>query len=194
MREDSNIVHEGDMAHEEKTIDKISVLLCKACRDVVSSCTGIPVSYAETLQIIPKVGLSPDLGCFVTIGGDYRGLVVLNFTSRSAMRIYSNYMTTMGISESDLASDYTSIQVADAIGEVSNQITGAFLRQTQEVYQLAANCGQPKALAINSQISLIIESTCSEHRRMSFCIGNDRFSIELALEQTEFIKLPCLPC
>ena len=178
------------MKHEEQTVDKVSVILCKACRDVVSSCTGMQVSYAETLQIVPKVSLSPDLGCFVTIGGDYRGLVVFNFTSRSAMRIYKNYMTTMGINEASLASDYTSVEVADAIGEVSNQITGAFLRQTQEAYQLTASCGQPKALAVNSQISLIIESSCSEHRRMSFCIGNDRFSVELALEQTEFIKLP----
>ncbi len=178
------------MSDSTKTIDHIALILCKAVKDVVGSCTSLGVSYASTIQIIPNVSLRPELGCFVTLGGDYRGLVVWNFPGKTAVNTYRKYMMTMGMPEEALPTDWTSPEVADGIGELCNQMSGNFMRMVQENYELGATCSQPKALALNSQISLIIDSSSMDNRRLAFSIGGDRFTVELAMEQTSFLALP----
>jgi hypothetical protein len=43
---------------------------------------------------------------------------------------------------------------------------------------------------LNSTITLSIDSDYRDNRRLSFSIDHDRFQLELALEQTEFIPVP----
>ncbi len=178
------------MHHSFKTIDTMSGILCEAVERVLTACTKKFINYSPTIQSIPKVTMKPDIGCFVTLGGDYNGLLVMNFSGSAAMSIYKSYMTSMGMPENELATHFTSNEVTDSIGEIVNQIMGEFMRLIGEKYSLVSYCGQPKVLALNSAITLTIDSDYRDNRRISFSIEHDRFQLELALEQTEFISLP----
>lgn len=173
-----------------KTIDRISGILCEAVERVLTACTQKKVTYSPTIQSIPKITMKPDIGCFVMISGDYNGLLVMNFSGNAALSIYKSYMISMGLPENELSSHFTSNEVTDNIGEMVNQIMGEFMRRVAETYMLIAYCGQPKVLALNSAITLTIDSDYRDNRRISFSIDHDRFQLELALEQTEFITLP----
>lgn len=106
------------------------------------------------------------------------------------MNIYTSYMVSMGMPKNELSSHFTSNEVTDGIGEVVNQIIGEFMRIIAERFQLVAVFGQPKVLALNSTITLSIDSDYRDNRRISFSIDHDRFQLELAMEPTEFITLP----
>ena len=181
---------EVPMKSQYKTIDHLSGLLCKAVERVLNACTQKQINYSPTIQSIPKITMKPDVGCFVTLSGDYHGLLVMNFSGDAAMAIYKNYMLSMGLPENELSSHFTSNEVTDSIGEIVNQIMGEFMRLIAEEFFLVAFCGQPKVLALNSAITLTIDSDYRDNRRISFSIDHDRFQVELALEQTEFITLP----
>ncbi|TYT75755.1 DUF3334 family protein [Desulfobotulus mexicanus] len=170
------------------TIDQIALILCKATRHVLESSTKLPIKYSTTFQEIPKVTMKPEIGCFVQFTGDYNGLVVMNFSAGASMELYSKYMTRMGIPEDELARDYTSNEVADSIGEMTNQIMGLLMRTVEDKFQLSSFCGQPKALALNSAITLILDCDYRDNRRMVFHVDGKKFHIELALEKTEFIQ------
>jgi CheY-specific phosphatase CheX len=176
------------MANETQTIDKISTLLCKSTKHVIESSTKQKTEYSKTFQQIPKVNMTPDIGCFVQFTGDYNGLVVINLPERAAMALYTNYMKSMGMPEDELVKDFTSNEVADSIGEITNQIMGLLMRTVEDKFDLSSFCGQPKALALNSAITLIIDCEYQIHRRLSFKINGCSFHMEIALEQTEFIK------
>lgn len=178
------------MDTDYKTIDIFSGILCRAAKKVLASSTQKPIEYSTTIQSIPKVTMKPDIGCFVQISGDYNGLVVVNFSGAAAVNIFRSYMISMGMPEDELSSNYTSNDVTDSVGEVINQIMGEFMRMIAEKYELVAICGQPKVLALNSAITLTIDSDYRDNRRISFSIEHDRFQFEVALEQTEFIVLP----
>lgn len=169
------------------TIDQVASVLCKATRHVLESSTKLPVKYSTTFQEIPKVTMRPAIGCFVQFTGDYNGLAVMNFSAEAAMELYSNYMTSMGIPQDELVKDYTSNEVADSIGEMTNQIMGLLMRTVEDKFQLSSFCGQPKALALNSAITLILDCDYRDNRRMVFNVNGHKFNIELALERTEFI-------
>ena len=170
------------------TIDSIATILCQATRHVLESGTRQPVKYSTTFQEIPKVTMKPDIGCFVPFTGDYNGLAVMNFNEDAAMELYRCYMTAMGIPEEELAKDYTSVEVTDSIGEMANQIMGLLMRSVEDKYQLSSVCSQPKALALNSSITLIIDCDYRVNRRMVFNVNAKKFSMEIAMENTEFIK------
>ena len=173
-----------------KTIDQISNILCEAVERVLTACTKKKINFSPTIQSIPKITMKPDIGCFVMLSGDYNGLLVMNFSGNAAMSIYKSYMLSMGLPENELSSHFTSNEVTDSIGEMVNQIMGEFMRLIADRYSLIAFCGQPKVLALNSAITLTIDSDYRDNRRISFSIEHDRFQLELALEQTEFIMLP----
>ncbi|CAN2044100.1 chemotaxis protein CheX [Candidatus Magnetomoraceae bacterium gMMP-13] len=171
------------------TIDIVATIFCEAVRNVLQSSTKQTIKYSPTMQSVPKIGLRPDIGCFVQYTGDYNGLVVMNFSSGAAMDLYKGYMTAMGLSENDIAKDYTSSEVADSIGEMTNQIMGHAMRMVEDKYELTSFFGQPKALLLNSAITLTIDSDYRDNRRVSFTTGHNRFYMEVAMEQTEFIPL-----
>lgn len=177
------------MNHNYKTIDKMSGILCDAVKQVLEASTRKDVIYSATIQSIPKITMKPDVGCFVQLSGDYNGLLVMNFSGGAAVNIYRSYMLSMGIPEEGLAKEFTSNDVIDSMGEIINQIMGKFMQMMEENYELLALCGQPKVLALNSPITLTIDADYRDNRRLSFSIENDRFQVEMALEQTEFIVL-----
>lgn len=177
------------MSTEQQTIDVIANLFSQAIKKTLEKSTKKPIKYSTTFQIIPKVSLQPEVGCFVLFSGDYNGLVVMNFTSEAAIDLYRSYMLTMGLAESDLAKESTSNDVIDTMGEMTNQMMGRSIQMVESKYDLTANCGQPKALALNNTITLSPDMNFQDNRRVSFAIGNNRFHMELALEQTQFVQV-----
>ena len=62
----------------------------------------------------------------VLFDGGFSGLVIINFSAESAVEIYTNYMTHMGIPANELAKSHTADEVSDVMGELMNQIVGDF--------------------------------------------------------------------
>jgi hypothetical protein len=69
---------------------------------------------------------------------------------------------------------------------------GQLIKSVEEEYDLNADYGQPKALTIGPAISLSINDTYTENRRLSFKISNYIFRIEIAMENSEFIDVASL--
>lgn len=171
------------------SIDEISKIFLKTAQHTLETTTNLEVAYSSTIQRTPKISMKPDLTSFVQFNGDYNGLVVINFSANAAFEIYKSYMKAMGMPKNELARTVASPEVSDAIGEITNQIMGQLTKDVEEKYNLNAVFGQPKALTLNSSITLVINSDYREHRRLSFKIGNYSFRIELAMENTEFILI-----
>jgi hypothetical protein len=98
-------------------------------------------------------------------------------------------MEAMGMPEEELAVSVAAPEVTDTIGELTNQVMGQWIKDVEEKYNLNAEFGQPKALTLNSSITLIIDSDYGENRRLSFKIGNYNFRVGIAMEHTEFILI-----
>lgn len=171
------------------SIDEISKIFLKTAQRTLETSTQQKVTYSSTIQKTPKVSMKPDLTCFVQFNGDYNGLVVVNFSATAAFEIYKSYMNAMGMPEEELATTVASPEVSDAIGEITNQIMGQLTRDIEEKYDLNTSYGQPKALTLNSPVTLVIDSDYGENRRLSFKIRNYNFWIEIAMERTEFILI-----
>lgn len=176
------------MSTGHSSIDAIIDIFSIAVKKTLDSSTGKTIKISETFQSIPKVVLRPDMGCFVQFTGDYNGLAVMNFTAEAAMMLYRSYMINMGLSADDLAKDCTSKEVEDTMGEMTNQIMGRAARMVEGKYDLSANFGQPKSLALNSAITLTPETEYMDNRRACFRVGTERFYLELAMEKSEFIQ------
>ena len=169
------------------SIDEISKIFLRTAQNMLETSTKQEVTFSSTIQTIPKVSMKPDLTCFVQFNGDYNGLVVLNFSADAAFEIYKSYMLAMGMPREELANTVASPEVTDTIGEITNQLMGQLIKDVEEKYELNAVFGQPKALTLNSAITLVIDSDYGENRRLSFKIGNYNFRLELAMEHTEFV-------
>ncbi len=177
------------MADQISSIDEISKIFLKTTQKTLGKSTGQEILYSKTIQKIPKVSMRPDLTSFVQFDGDYIGLVILNFTADAAFELYKKYMLTMGMPEEELTTSVASPEVADTIGEITNQLMGQVIKEVEEKFALNAVIGQPKALTLNSAITLVIDAYYAENRRLSFKIGNYSFRIEIAMEHTEFVNL-----
>ncbi len=171
------------------SIDEISRIFLEVTKTTLETSTKEKITFSNIIQKIPKVRMKPDLACFVEISGDYSGLVVINFSAEAAVEIYRKYMTSMGIPVEELENSYTSLEISDSIGEITNQILGQAIKEVEERFQLNALFGQPKALALNTPITLIIDADYDENRRLSFKIGNYSFRIEISMENSEFIQI-----
>jgi len=185
---------------ENFAIDQVAHAFCLATKKTLEKGIGHEVSYVKTIQSIPRVSIRPDLGCFVQFFGDYNGLVALSFSAESAVYLYRNYMITMGMPAAELVDDATSAEVVDTIGEITNQIMGRAMRMVEAKYDLSANFGQPKALALNNGISLVPEASSAhattaeegcvfDNRRIVFKFEESRFYMEIAMERIEFITI-----
>jgi CheY-specific phosphatase CheX len=175
------------MSESMVSIDEISKIFLKTCQNTLEISTKQEVQYSSTIQKTPKVSMKPDMTCFVQFNGDYNGLVVMNFTANAAFEIYRSYMIAMGIPKDELTTNLASPEVEDTIGEITNQIMGQLTKDIEDKYNLNALFGQPKALNLNSSITLVIDSDYGENRRLSFKIGNYSFRVEIAMEHTQFI-------
>ena len=144
------------------------------------------------VQKINKTSLKPDFGCFVLFDGGFTGLVVINFTAKAALEIYTNYMRSMGMPEEELAISHTSDEVGDVLGELMNQLVGDFTNKIRKELQTNITQNQPKMLSLNKQVILQVDTNLDrpQARRVTFSTANNNiFYLELAMDKTEFIQL-----
>jgi CheY-specific phosphatase CheX len=177
-----------------KTIstDDILVMLCSSVRKVLSAATKTQISYSPMVQRIKRTCLRPDIGCFVLFDGGFSGLVIINFSAQSAMELYRAYMLSMGMPESELATQHTSEEVGNMLGELMNQIVGDFTGNVGHELQVCINQNQPKMLTINKEVMVSIDTNLdrAQSRRVAFSTARRNvFYMELAMDKTEFIKL-----
>lgn len=174
------------------TTEDILLTLCQSVSGVLTSATSSQVNYSAMVQKITKTSLKPDFGCFVLFDGGFSGLVVINFTAKAALEIYSNYMRNMGMPEEELAILHTSDEVGDVLGELMNQLVGDFTNQVRKTLQTHITQNQPKMLALNKQVILSVDTNLDRHqaRRVTFSTEKGNiFYLELAMDKTEFIQL-----
>ncbi len=174
------------------TTEDILLMLCQSVSGVLSTATNTDIKYSAMVQKINKTCLRPDFGCFVLFDGGFSGLVVMNFTSQSALEIYTNYMRNMGMPEEELAILHTSDEVGDVLGELMNQLVGDFTHKIRKELKTNITQNQPKMLAINKQVLISIDTNLDrpQARRVTFSTeGNNIFYLELAMDKTEFIQM-----
>ncbi|MFT4927342.1 MAG: CheY-specific phosphatase CheX [Phenylobacterium sp.] len=172
--------------------EDILLTLCNSVGNVLGSATGCDITFSPMIQKIHKTSLRPDIGCFVLFDGGFSGLVVINFSAEAAIELYQNYMTNMGIPESELANQHTSDEVSNVMGELMNQILGDFTGKIGKELQTSINQNQPKMLTINKQVNVSIDTSLDrpQSRRVSFFTAKHNiFYLELAMDKTEFMKL-----
>ncbi|MFZ6677839.1 DUF3334 family protein [Undibacterium sp. Tian12W] len=184
------------MATEENGVvygtEDLLTSLCNSVIRVLNVATNSKVNYSAMVQRITKIGLKPDIGCFVLFDGGFSGLVVLNFDGDTALEIYEKYMLNMGMPKSELATSFTSDEVANILGELMNQIVGDFTGKVRRELQTNITQNQPKMLVLTKQVMLSVDTPLDrpELRRVSFFTEkNNIFYLELAIDRTEFIKL-----
>jgi len=98
----------------------------------------------------------------------------------------------MGIPKEELATQHTSDEVGNVMGELMNQILGDFTGKISHELKTHITQSQPKMLTINKQVLLSIDTNLDrpQARRVSFYTGkNNIFYLELAIDRTEFIQL-----
>ncbi|WP_322802751.1 DUF3334 family protein [Vibrio alfacsensis] len=174
------------------TTEDILLKLCKSVSSVLTSATSSQINYSAMVQKINKTSLKPDFGCFVLFDGGFTGLVVINFTAKAALEIYTNYMRNMGMPEEELAISHTSDEVGDVLGELMNQLVGNFTNKIRKELQTNITQNQPKMLALNKQVILQVDTNLDrpQARRVTFSTENNNiFYLELAMDKTEFIQL-----
>lgn len=174
------------------TTEDILLKLCQSVSGVMTSATSSQITYSAMVQKITKTSLKPDFGCFVLFDGGFSGLVVINFTAKAALEVYTNYMRNMGMPEEELAVTHTSDEVADVLGELMNQLVGAFTNQVRKDLQTHITQNQPKMLSLNKQVILSVDTNLDrpQARRVTFSTEKGNiFYLELAMDKTEFIQL-----
>ncbi|CAG8998213.1 MAG: hypothetical protein CENE_00154 [Candidatus Celerinatantimonas neptuna] len=172
--------------------DDILLTLCDSVTKVLTTATNSEVSYSAMVQKIYKTCLKPDIGCFVLFDGGFSGLVLMNFTAQAALEIYQTYMKSMGISEAELATQHTSDEVANVMGELMNQSIGDFTGRVGSQLHTSITQNQPKMLAINKQVLISVDTNLDrpQARRVTFVTArNNIFYLELAMDKTEFIQI-----
>ena len=172
--------------------EDLLISLCNSVTKTLTAATRSQIHYSGMVQRITKTCLKPDIGCFVLFDGGFSGLVVINFTAKTAMELYESYMLNMGMPKEELAGSYTSDEVSNAMGELMNQIIGDFTSKIQRELQTHITQNQPKMLVLNKQVQLSVDTNLDnpEARRVTFYTGRDNiFYLELAIDRTEIIKL-----
>ena len=172
--------------------EELLISLCNSVTKVLTAATHSQIHYSGMVQRITKTCLKPDIGCFVLFDGGFSGLVVLNFSARTAMELYGNYMLSMNMPKEELASSHTSDEVSNVMGELMNQIIGDFTSKIRRELQTHITQNQPKMLVLSKQVMLSVDTHLDqpEARRVTFYTGKENiFYLELAIDGTEFIKL-----
>jgi len=179
---------------KSKTINTEDVLitLCESVSQVLTKASGNRITYSGMVQKISRTCLRPDIGCFVLFDGGFNGIVVTNFTAVAALEIYQDYMTNMGMPDSEISNSHLADDVANVLGELMNQIVGGFTFKVREQLQTTITQSQPKMLAINKLVHISVDTVMDrpQARRVTFTTKNNNiFYLELAMDKTEFIKL-----
>ena len=173
------------------TTEDILIKLCNSVKNVLSAAAQTPIDYSPMIQRITKTSLKPDIGCFVVFDGAFSGLVVIYFSAAAALEVYQSYLMQMGIPKKELATQHTSDEVGNVMGELMNQILGDFTGKISHELKTHITQSQPKMLTINKQVLLSIDTNLDrpQARRVSFYTGkNNIFYLELAIDRTELIQ------
>ncbi|MFT5758017.1 MAG: chemotaxis protein CheY-P-specific phosphatase CheC [Alteromonadaceae bacterium] len=179
---------------KSKTINTEDVLitLCESVSQVLTKASGNRITYSGMVQKISRTCLRPDIGCFVLFDGGFNGIVVTNFTATAALEVYQDYMTNMGMPDSEISKSHLADDVANVLGELMNQIVGGFTYKVREQLQTTITQSQPKMLVINKLVHISVDTVMDrpQARRVTFTTTNNNiFYLELAMDKTEFIKL-----
>ncbi len=179
---------------KNKTIntDQVLITLCESACEVLTKASGNNITYSAMVQKITKTCLRPDVASFVLFDGGFNGLVVSNFTSDAALEIYQDYMRNMGMPESEISQSYMSDDVANVLGELTNQVVGDFTFKVREQLQTHITQSQPKMMAITKLVQIAVDTAMDrpQMRRVTFSTANNKiFYLEFAMDKTEFIQL-----
>ncbi|MCJ8318407.1 MAG: DUF3334 family protein [Colwellia sp.] len=179
---------------KSKTIntDKVLIMLCDSVCEVLTKASGNNITYSAMVQKITKTCLKPDVASFVLFDGGFNGLVVTNFTSSAALEIYQDYMRNMGMPESEISQSYMSDDVANVLGELTNQMVGDFTFKVREQLQTHITQSQPKMMAITKLVQISVDTAMDkpQMRRVTFSTATNKiFYLEFAMDKTEFIQL-----
>lgn len=182
------------MTEKTKIIDSndIMLTLCQSVANVLTSATGTETRYTPLVQKITKTLLTPDIGTFVMFTGSFSGMVVINFPKETAMELYSLYLRNMGLSDEDMAKNYTQEEVSNTLGELMNQILGNFTRQVSEELHIRIDQSQPKMLVLprEVQISISVNLDNPKYGKVTFHTESGNvFYVELAMDDTTFTAL-----
>ncbi len=172
--------------------EDLLISLCNSVTGVLNAATHSEVHYSGMTQRITKTCLKPDIACFVLFDGGFTGLVVINFSAKTAMELYESYMLSMSMPKEQLAVSHTSDDVSNVMGELMNQIIGDFTAKVRRELQTHITQNQPKMLVLNKQVILSVDANLDqpEARRVTFYTGRDNiFYLEMAVDGTEFIKI-----
>lgn len=182
MTEKTKIIYSND----------IMLTLCQSVANVFTSATGTETRYTPLVQKITKTLLTPDIGTFVMFTGSFSGMVVINFPKETAMELYSSYLRNMGLSDEDMAKNYTQEEVSNTLGELMNQILGNFTRQVSEELHIRIDQSQPKMLVLprEVQISISVNLDNPKYGKVTFHTESGNvFYVELAMDDTTFTAL-----
>ncbi len=174
------------------TTEDVLTMFCGSVTSVLTSATGLKVGYSPMVQKINRTCLRPEIGCFVVFDGGFTGLVIMNFSAASALEIYRTYLHNMGLPDSEIATQHTSDDVSNVLGELMNQIVGDFIGSVGKKLLVPLKQNQPKMLTINKEVLISIDTNLDrpQARRVSFnTAGGNVFYLELAMDKTEFIQL-----
>lgn len=175
----------------EKVITSADIMLslCDSVTSVLTTATGNQVRYTPMVQRISKTTLRPDIGTFVLFSGSFSGMVVINFPKESALELYSDYMTNMGLSPSDFNATFISDEVQNSLGELMNQMIGNFTGKVSAELHGNITQSQPKMLALPHELQINMNMTLDNPvvRRITFFTqGSNVFYLELAMDDTDF--------
>jgi CheY-specific phosphatase CheX len=180
------------MARKQSIINTVTRIFADATKQIIEANTLTNITYSKTALKIYQVFLKPDIGCFVVGEGDFESLMIMNFSKEAALEIYTKYMTSMGMPESDITDNYASNEVSDSIGELVNQIAGKARQELEKQFGISLKINQPKAIQISNTIMMSIAADINkpQNRRVSFKTEQKHpFYLELSIEHTEMISL-----
>lgn len=185
----------SEKRNDEKNLiltEDIFKILCGSVQATLAAATGSAITFSPMVQKIEKTCLKPDIGCFVLFGGDFSGLVIMNFTEDAAMEIYRRYMVGMGMPEEELAGSHTSEEVSNSLGELMNQCIGRFRVDLEKETTIFVSQNQPKMMVVNEAVEIAIEAGIDrpQLRRISFKTSDsNRFHLEISLGEITFYPL-----
>ncbi len=173
-------------------MNEVSRIFSDAVKEVMDAATGTSHRCSRTYQKVATISLKPDVACFVQFNGDYSGLCIMNFSGAAALECYRRSMLHMGMPEEELATDFSSDDVVNSVGEFVNQIIGKARQLISIQFDLIANNNQPKAITITSSITLSIDSPILRPRCRKLCFKTSEgnaYYVEFSLDDTEFIMV-----
>ncbi|MBF0238479.1 MAG: DUF3334 family protein [SAR324 cluster bacterium] len=172
----------------------IASIFKDALKEVIERSCQLKVSVSKTAQFIPGIQLSEDIGAFVNFWGNYKGLMVLNFSGDAALELVTAALRNMGMPEDEIPTHYMSDDVRGALGELVNHIIGKARTDIQNKFELVAHATIPAVVPITTPIGLYFKTTTSSdgHPCVRLSIRtpqNHRFHMELTTEPTLFTTL-----